>query len=135
MSGGRHWSDDSLLVCYTVLNRLPEPNCNSEDGGGKSLRNVRKEDAKVSQVYYLTFMCDSTCFGRLSAHHQEHATALEPLVVPLETGCWSVVGRGLPDHDQQRSNSLSLTVLPEAQVQLYAPDDGRKGARNMLSHT
>ena len=28
------------------------------------------------QVYYLTFMCGSTCFGRLPAHHQEHATEL-----------------------------------------------------------
>ena len=25
---------------------------------------------------YLTFMCGSTCFGRLSAHHQERITAL-----------------------------------------------------------
>jgi hypothetical protein len=25
----------------------------------------------------LTFMCGSTCFGRLPAHHQEHTTALE----------------------------------------------------------
>jgi len=30
----------------------------------------------VSQVYYLRFMCGSTCFGRLSAHHQERTTAL-----------------------------------------------------------
>jgi hypothetical protein len=30
----------------------------------------------VSQVYYSTFMCGSTCFGRLSAHHQERTTAL-----------------------------------------------------------
>ena len=28
------------------------------------------------QVYYLTFMCGSTCFGRLSAHHQKRTTAL-----------------------------------------------------------
>jgi hypothetical protein len=31
---------------------------------------------QVSQVYYLTFMCSSTCFGRFHAHHQEHTTAL-----------------------------------------------------------
>jgi hypothetical protein len=30
----------------------------------------------VLQVYYLTFMYGSTCFGRLSAHHQEHTAAL-----------------------------------------------------------
>jgi len=28
------------------------------------------------QVHYLTFMCRSTCFGRLHAHHQELTTAL-----------------------------------------------------------
>jgi len=26
--------------------------------------------------FYLTFMCGSECFGRLSAHHQEFTTAL-----------------------------------------------------------
>jgi len=41
----------------------------------------------------------------------------------------------LPDHDQQRSNRFSPTVKPEVLVQLYAPDDGRGDARNMLSHT
>jgi len=35
-----------------------------------------QQDATVSQVYYLMFMCGSTRFGRLSAHYQEHATAL-----------------------------------------------------------
>jgi len=59
-------------------------------------------------------MCGSTCFGRLSAHHQE------PLVLMLESGDSSVVGRGLagydnlPDYDQQRSNRHSPTVKPEA---------------------
>jgi len=32
--------------------------------------------ATVSQVYYLMFMCRSTCFRRLHAHHQELTTAL-----------------------------------------------------------
>ena len=35
-----------------------------------------KPDATVSQVYSLTFMCGSTCFGRFHAHHQELAIAL-----------------------------------------------------------
>ena len=35
-----------------------------------------QQDATFLQVYYLTFMCGSTCFGRLPAHHQEHTTAL-----------------------------------------------------------
>jgi hypothetical protein len=33
------------------------------------------QDATVSQVYYLTFMCGSACFGRFHTHHQEHTTA------------------------------------------------------------
>jgi len=32
----------------------------------------------------------------------------------LERGGSSVVGRGLPDHDQQRSNCQAPTVKPEA---------------------
>jgi hypothetical protein len=31
---------------------------------------------QVSQVFYLTFMCGSICFWCLSAHHQEHTSAL-----------------------------------------------------------
>jgi hypothetical protein len=41
-----------------------------------SNNSFNQQDATVSQVYYLTFMCGSTCFGRLPAHHQEHTTAL-----------------------------------------------------------
>jgi hypothetical protein len=41
----------------------------------------------------------------------------------------------LSDHDQQRSSRFSPTVKPEAPMQLYAPDDGKGGARNTLSHT
>jgi hypothetical protein len=37
---------------------------------------IDQQDATVSQVHYLTFMCGSTRFGRLPAHHQEHTTAL-----------------------------------------------------------
>jgi len=37
---------------------------------------MNQKDARVSQVYYLTFICGSTCFGRLSTHHQELTTAL-----------------------------------------------------------
>jgi len=38
----------------------------------------------------------------------------EPLVLPLERSSWSVVGRGLADHDQKRSSRFSPTVKPEA---------------------
>jgi hypothetical protein len=36
---------------------------------------------------------------------------------------WSVVRRGLTDHDQQRSNRHAPTVEPEAPSAVYAPDD------------
>ena len=38
--------------------------------------NYNQLDATVSQVYYLTFMCGSTRFGRFLAHHQELKAAL-----------------------------------------------------------
>ena len=38
----------------------------------------------------------------------------ESLVLPLERSGWSVVGRGLADHDQQRCYRHSPTVKPEA---------------------
>ena len=45
-----------------------------------------------------------------------------------EAGVLLVVVWQVPDHDQQWLNQRLL-------VQLYAPDDGRGDARNMLSHT
>jgi hypothetical protein len=64
-------------------------------------------------------MCGSTCFGGLSAHRQERTAALGASGFTvgawrLERGGWSVVGRGLPDHDQQRSNRHVPAVKPEA---------------------
>jgi hypothetical protein len=58
-----------------------------------------QQDAAVLQVYYLTFMCGSTCFGRLLAHHQEHTTALEASGFTVGEKrlerCWSRSGRPL----------------------------------------
>jgi hypothetical protein len=34
-------------------------------------KKINQLDATISQVYYLTFMYGSTCFGRPHAHHQE----------------------------------------------------------------
>jgi hypothetical protein len=42
-----------------------------------------QQDATVLQIYYLTFMRGSTCFGRLPAHCQEHTTARS-----LWFNCW-----------------------------------------------
>jgi hypothetical protein len=63
----------------------------------KLMIQINQQDATVSQVYYLTFMCGSTCFGRLSAHHQESTTALEASGFTAEAWrlerCWSWSGR------------------------------------------
>jgi hypothetical protein len=56
---------------------------------------INKPDATVSQVFYLTFMCRSTCFGRIHAHHQELTIALTASGFTLERGGSSDVGRGL----------------------------------------
>jgi hypothetical protein len=42
----------------------------------RRFKQINQQDARVSQIYCLTFMCSSTCFGRLFAHHQERTTAL-----------------------------------------------------------
>jgi hypothetical protein len=75
---------------------------------------INQQNATVSQVYYLTFMCGSTCFGRLSAHHQKRTTALGASDFTVGKWrlerCWSWSG----DRDQQRSNRHAPTVKPEA---------------------
>ena len=64
---------------------------------------INQLDATISQVYYLTFMYSSTCFGRPHAHHQELNKCCSSLwFLPLERGGSSAVGRGrasLPDHN------------------------------------
>jgi len=77
-------------------------------------RKINQPEAKISQVNYLTFICRLTCFGRLHAHYQELTTALTASGFILERGGSSVVGRGLPDHDQQRCYHHAPTVKPEA---------------------
>jgi len=60
-------------------------------------------------------MCGSPCFiVRLSTHHQERTTALGASGFTVGAWWWSVVGRGLADHDQQRSNRHAPTVELEA---------------------
>jgi hypothetical protein len=54
-------------------------------------------------------VCDSTCFGRLPAHHKEHTTALGASGFTVEgkrlERCWSWSGRPRPTTIQpQRSN-------------------------------
>ena len=78
-------------------------------------KQINQLDATVLQVYYLRFMCRSTCFGRLHLHQQELTTALTAsgftvgalVVAALLVVVWPV---RRPGHDQQscyhqRSNS------------------------------
>jgi hypothetical protein len=53
-----------LLDVYGQLNMFRE---SSRPSSGAQ----QQLDATISQVYYLTFMDSSTCFGRPHAHHQE----------------------------------------------------------------
>jgi len=36
-----------------------------------SFNGINQQDAATSQVYYLSFKYNSTCFGHPHAHHQE----------------------------------------------------------------
>jgi hypothetical protein len=70
----------------------------------------------------------------------QHVSGVLPPIIRSVQLHNSVVGRGLagynlPDHNQQSSNRHFPTENQRLLVQLYAPDDGRKGAQNMLSHT
>ena len=75
-------------------------------------------DEKNSQVYYLTFIYSSTCFGRPHAHHQEFNNCSSSFwFLTLERGVSSAVGRGRTgrsDHDQQHCYHHALTLKPEA---------------------
>jgi hypothetical protein len=63
-------------------------------------KQIDQQDATISQVYYLTFMYGSTCFGRLSAHHQKRTTALGASGFTVGAwrleSCWSWSARPRP---------------------------------------
>jgi len=65
--------------------------------------------ATVLLVYYLTFMCRSTCLRRLHAHHQELTNALTVSGFTLERGGSSVVGRGLAGGQTTTNNAATTT--------------------------
>jgi len=78
----------------------------------------------------------STCFGHPLAHHQELVTAVAASGLPLERDGSSAVGRGRSDrtyHDQRHGYHHVPTVNQRRLLQLQAPDDEQKDARNMLS--
>jgi hypothetical protein len=97
-------------------------------------------DAKISQVYYLTFMYSSTCFGRPHAHHQE----LKNCSSNLWFYRWSVVIAVLlvvvgPVETRPRPTALlsprSKGKTKGCYCSCWTLDDGRENARNMLSCT
>jgi hypothetical protein len=70
---------------------------------------------QFSQVYYLTFMCDSTCSGRLrpssGAYNRTRNLWFYRWIVSVEellVVVWQVIN--LPDHDQQRCNSAMIAA-------------------------
>jgi hypothetical protein len=70
---------------------------------------INQQDATVLLVYYLTFMCGSTCFGRLSAHHQERKTAL--VASGFTVGAWRL------DHCWLWSGQTTTNNAPTATLQ------------------
>ena len=72
----------------------------------------------MSQVYYLTIMYGSICFGRPHAHYQDLNSCSSSLwfhrwSVVLELLLVVVGPAGLPDHDQQYCYHHAPTVKPE----------------------
>jgi hypothetical protein len=56
------------------------------------------------------FMCRSTCFRRLLAHHQELTTALTDSGFTLEHDGSSIVGRGLTGYAGQTTTNNAATI-------------------------
>jgi hypothetical protein len=71
------------------------------------------------QFIILTFIYNSTCFGRPHAHHQELNSCSSSLWFYLRSVVIAVllvvvVPAGRPDHDQQHCYHYAPTVKPEA---------------------
>jgi hypothetical protein len=108
----------------------------------KQFTQINQLDATVCQVYYLTFMYSSTCFGLPYAHHQE----LNNCNSRLWFYRWSVVVAvllvvvGLAGRSARPRPTALLPPRSNGKTRgcycsCWAPDDGRKDALNMLSCT
>jgi len=76
---------------------------------------MKQQDTATSQVYYLSFKYNSTCFGHPYAYHQElQQLQQQPLVYRRSlviAVLLVVVGpAGRPDHDQQHCHHQAPTV-------------------------
>jgi hypothetical protein len=91
----------NIFIAFSVASVTIDITC--LDNFTDNLKNLKElkfnsnnqPDTTVSQVYYLTFMCRSTWFGRLHTHHQELTIALTASGFTFERGGSSAVGRGL----------------------------------------
>jgi hypothetical protein len=113
---------------------------NSSSASQEILRIIQinhQPDATIFQFIILTFIYSSTCFGHFPAHHQELndcSGSLYRIVVIVVLCSWSGRPAGRPDHDQHHYYHHTPKVKPEAATAVVvAPDDGREGARIMLS--
>jgi len=87
--------EESYRLCCVVVCDLETSRMGTPYIYDISHLRVNQPDTTVLQVYYLTFMYRSTCFGRLHAHFQELTTALTASGFTPESGGSSVVVRGL----------------------------------------
>ena len=96
---------------------------------------VHRGIANKMQQCIKIFIWSSTCFGRHTAHHQELKTALAASGFAYVKGCWTCWGCWTltASSDLNKSNNLSHMQNQRLLVQFWAPDDGRRVARNMLS--
>ena len=95
-------------------------------------------DATIFQFIILTYVYSSTCFGHFPAHHQELNDCSDSLWVYLRIVVTGVVcswsGRSAdPTTNTSRLSPRFQGKTRGCHCSHWAPDDGCKNARNMLS--
>jgi hypothetical protein len=93
------------------------------------IKYINQLDATTSQVYYLTFMYSSTCFGHPHVHHQELDCSSS-----LWFYRWSVVVAVLLVVVGPVLTGPTMTNRG-CYCSCWAPDDGHKDTQNTLSWT
>jgi len=107
----------------------------------KFLQWKPQQDATVYQSFIIPyFKWSSACFGRHTAHHQEPKTAQAASGFAYVEGCrtcscWTLSDsiRYLMTSNNSTSNNLPRMQNKRLLVQFWAPDDGQRVSRNMLS--
>jgi len=98
---------------------------------------INQLDATISPVYYLTFIYNSTCFGRPHAHHQELNNCSSSLWFYLQSVVIAMLLVVVRPSARPQLTAL-LSPCSEGKTRgcycsCWAPDDGREDAQNMLS--